>query len=98
MKSHSCSFWYKIIKSGCSPGVGRLPWEQEAARSNRATRTNASGTAVPEAFFAISLFTAVQILIGHEWSVRGARGLGQSSVDLQFCWAWFAVPSRMFVW
>ena len=25
--------------SGCCPGVGRLPWEQEAARSNRATRT-----------------------------------------------------------
>lgn len=62
MKSHSCSFWYKIIKSGCSPGVGRLPWEQEAARSNRATRTNASGTAVPEAFFAIFLFSAAQFM------------------------------------
>lgn len=28
--------------SGCSPGVGRLPWEQEAARSNRATRTSSA--------------------------------------------------------
>ena len=37
----------EFFLTGCSPGVGRLPWEQEAARSNRATRTTSeeSGSA-----------------------------------------------------